>query len=37
MKKIPISNTRCKEPLGLVHSDVRGKMNAKSLGGAEHF
>ena len=25
------------EPLDLVHSDVCGKMNARSLGGAEYF
>ena len=31
------SSGRAKEPLGLVHSDVCGKMNAKSLGGAEYF
>ena len=29
--------TCSKEPLELVHSDVCGKMNAKSLGGAEYF
>ena len=28
---------RAKESLGLVHSDVCEKMNAKSLGGAEYF
>ena len=28
---------RTKEPLDLVHSDVCGKVNAKSLGGAEYF
>ena len=28
---------RTKEPLDLVHSDVCGKVNAKSLGDAEHF
>ena len=28
---------RSEEPLGLVHSDVCGKMNAQSLGGAEYF
>ena len=32
-----ISSTRCKEPVGLVHSDVCGKMSATSLGGAEYF
>ena len=31
------SSRRAKEPLGLVHSDVCGKMNAKYLGGAEYF
>ena len=35
--KFPTSSTRCKEPLGLVHSDVCGKMSAKSLAGAEYF
>ena len=29
--------TCSKEPLDLVHSNVCGKMNAKSLGGAEYF
>ena len=29
--------SRAKEPLGLVHSDVCGKMNTRSLGGAEYF
>ena len=28
---------RSEEPLGLVHSDVCGKMNERSLGGAEYF
>ena len=28
---------RAAEPLDLVHSDVCGKMNARSLGGAEYF
>lgn len=28
---------RAVEPLGLVHSDVCGKINAKSLSGAEYF
>ena len=28
---------RSEEPLGLVHSDVCGKINAKSLSGAEYF
>ena len=28
---------RSEEPLGLVHSDVCGTMNAKSLSGAEYF
>ncbi len=29
--------TRAKEPLDLVHTDVCGKLNTKSLGGAEYF
>ena len=28
---------RATEPLGLVHSDICGKLNSKSLGGAEYF
>ena len=28
---------RSKEQLGLVHSDVRGKLNTQSLSGAEYF
>ena len=28
---------RASEPLGLVHSDVCGKINTKSYGGAEYF
>ena len=28
---------RCEEPLGLVHSDVCGKINAQSLSGAKYF
>ena len=35
--KFPASSTHCKEPLGLVHSDVCGKMNTASLGGAVYF
>ena len=36
--KFPTSGgSRSKEPLGLVHSDVCGKMSAKSLSGAEYF
>ena len=31
------SSGRAKDPLGLVHSDVCGKINAKSLGGSEYF
>ena len=31
------SSNRADELLGLVHSDVCGKMNEKSLGGAEYF
>ena len=30
-------SSRTKEPLALVHSDVCGKMNAKSLGGAKYL
>ena len=29
--------TRAKEPLGLVHSDVCGKIGTESLGGANYF
>ena len=28
---------RATEPLGLIHSDVCGKLNSPSLGGAEYF
>ena len=36
--KFPTSGgSRSKEPLGLVHSDVCGKMSVKSLSGAEYF
>ncbi len=35
--KFPSSDRRGKEPLDLVHSDLCGKMNEKSLGGAEYF
>jgi len=31
------SGTRSKELLGLVHSDVCGKISTKSIGGAEYF
>jgi len=31
------SDRRADELLGLVHSDVCGKVNEKSLGGAEYF
>ena len=31
------STSQTKEPLELVHSDVCGKMNRKSIGGAEYF
>ena len=31
------SSNRADELLGLVHSDMCGKMNEKSLGGAEYF
>ena len=37
VRSLPCSSTRCKNPLGLVHSDVCGKMSAESLGGAEYF
>ena len=30
-------NRRSDEPLGLIHSDVCGKMNAKPLSGVEYF
>ena len=35
--KFPSSDWRAGELLGLVHRDVCGKMNEKSLGGAEYF
>ena len=35
--KSPFRGTRAKEPLDLVHTDVCGKLNTKSLGGAEYF
>ena len=35
--KYPSSSNRTNELLGLGHSDVCGKMNKKSLGGAEYF
>ena len=35
--KFPSSDRRGKEPLDLVHSDLCGKMNEKSLGGAQYF
>ena len=31
------SETRAKEPLELVYSDICGKVNSKSLSGAEYF
>ena len=31
------SETRAKEPLELVHSDICGKVNSRSLSGAEYF
>ena len=31
------TSNRSTEPLGLVHSDICGKINSKSLGGAEYF
>ena len=35
--KFSSSSRRAEEPLDLVHSDLCGKMNAKSLSGAEYF
>jgi hypothetical protein len=36
--QFPISDgSRSLEPLHLVHSDVCGKINEKSIGGAEYF
>ena len=35
--KFPTSVRRAEVPLGLVHSDLCGKMNEKSLSGAEYF
>ena len=32
-----VGRERAKEPLGLVHSDVCGKLNSPSLGSAEYF
>ena len=31
------TSNRSTEPLGLIHSDICGKLNSKSLGGAEYF
>lgn len=31
------TSTRSNEPLGLIHSDICGKLNSKSLSGAEYF
>lgn len=38
-KRLPFKerNSRSTEPLGLDHSDVCGKLNSPSLGGAEYF
>ena len=37
-RQFPISEgSRSLEPLHLVHSDVCGKINEKSIGGAEYF
>lgn len=39
-KKTPFQvneSERATQPLDLVHSDVCGKMNARTLGGAEYF
>ena len=33
----PIPTDGAKKPLDLIHTDVSGKLNAKSLGGAEYF
>ena len=33
----PTSENRAAEPLELIHSDVCGKLNARSIGGAEYF
>lgn len=35
--KFSSSSRRASEPLGLVHSDLCGRMNKKSLSGAEYF
>ena len=35
--KVSSSSRRAEEPLNFVHSDLCGKMNEKSLGGAEYF
>ena len=35
--KFPQSSTRSKEKLGLLHSNVFGKMGTKSLGDGEYF
>ena len=35
--KFKDSGKRCSDILGLVHSDVCGKVNTKSLGGAQYF
>ena len=35
--KFSCSSRRAEEPLGLVHSDLCGKMNEKSLSGTEYF
>ena len=37
--RVPFSGTStiAKESLGLIHSDVCGKINSPSLGGAEYF
>uniref|UniRef100_A0A1X7U610 Integrase catalytic domain-containing protein n=1 Tax=Amphimedon queenslandica TaxID=400682 RepID=A0A1X7U610_AMPQE len=31
------SESKAKEPLDIVHSDICGKINSKSLSGAEYF
>lgn len=35
--KFVSSDRRADKPLGLIHSDVCGKISSKSLGGAEYF
>ena len=37
LSSLPVIIARAGELLGLVHSDVCGKVNKKSLGGAEYI